>query len=102
MAKLFHSALQHDFLAQHLVEVVEREVGAAVHVVDGVAGPQRGQHQPEHREGEQQADGDQAEHEEDAPAAGRQRVEEAVRGASAGKVSTRAHLDTSTQRLRMR
>ncbi len=84
------------------MEVLDREVGPAMNVIDRVSGPERGQHQPEHRKREQQANRDHGQHEKGAPAAGRQDVEEAARaGCRKGRLGE-AHFDTSTQRFRMR
>src|SRR5215212_1513231 len=88
--------LEHDLLGKHVVEIVEGEVGPAMYVVDRESRPQRGEHEPEHREREQQAYGDRGEPEQHAASAGRQGFEEPG-GVPLGRDRGRnAHRETST------
>src|ERR1700736_3145174 len=76
---------KHDLLRQHLVEVVDRKFGPAMHVVDTGSRPQRGQYQPEHREREERAHRYCREREKHGLAARRERGEEAGFSARAGE-----------------
>src|SRR5690606_16763022 len=99
--KAIEDRLDYNFLTEDFEEVLDGEIGPAMHVVDGIAWAQRRQYQPEHWEGEQQANRDDYQHEERALAAWGQRLEKAARPRRGDGLS-HAHFDTSTQRFRMR
>ena len=91
---------QDDFLRQHLVKVVDGELGPPMHVIDAACRPQRSQDEPEHRKRKQQANRDRRESEERRLTSRPERSKEPDR--SRRNCRHIPHFDTSTKRLRMR